>query len=158
MGRRGPPPEPTKLRVIKGNPGKRALNQNEPQPESGIPDCPDFITGRAAEEWDRIAVQLDDVGLLSKIDRAALAAYCTAYERWSKAEETVRKSGTLIKSPNGFPMISPAVSVATKAMDQMLKIAKEFGMTPSSRSSIAVDKKAAESDPSEAFFASNGKK
>jgi hypothetical protein len=32
MGRRGPPPQPTKLRLLSGNPGKRPLPRAEPQP------------------------------------------------------------------------------------------------------------------------------
>ena len=33
MGRRGPTPEPTVLRMLRGNPGRRPLNDSEPQPE-----------------------------------------------------------------------------------------------------------------------------
>jgi len=29
---RGPPPKPTYLRILEGNPSKRPLNRNEPQP------------------------------------------------------------------------------------------------------------------------------
>jgi hypothetical protein len=37
---RGRRPKPTRLKVLTGNPGKRPLNMDEPQPEPAIPDCP----------------------------------------------------------------------------------------------------------------------
>lgn len=38
---RGPKPTPTALKVIRGNPGKRALPENEPTPQLGAaaPNC-----------------------------------------------------------------------------------------------------------------------
>jgi hypothetical protein len=44
----------------------------------------------------------------------------------------------MVKSPSGFPMQSPYVAVANKQAELMIRIAAEFGFTPSSRSRIAV--------------------
>lgn len=33
----GPPKTPTHLRLVKGNPSKRAINKNEPNPPQGDP-------------------------------------------------------------------------------------------------------------------------
>jgi phage terminase small subunit len=38
-----------------------------------------------------------------------------------------------MKSPNGYPLQSPYVSIATKYADIMARIAGEFGFTPASR-------------------------
>jgi hypothetical protein len=40
-------PKPTRLKLITGNPGKRPLNRNEPNPKRIIPACPDFLQGEA---------------------------------------------------------------------------------------------------------------
>ena len=45
MGRRGPPPEPTPLKLWKGNPGKRPVNTREPVPRRDSPQCPDLARG-----------------------------------------------------------------------------------------------------------------
>ncbi|HZK10243.1 MAG TPA: phage terminase small subunit P27 family, partial [Clostridia bacterium] len=37
MATRGRKPKPTALKVLEGNPGKRPLNKNEPQPERKAP-------------------------------------------------------------------------------------------------------------------------
>jgi P27 family predicted phage terminase small subunit len=44
----------------------------------------------------------------------------------------------MVKSPNGFPMQSPYLAVANKAMEQMRGLLTEFGMSPASRTRISV--------------------
>ena len=52
MGRRGPAPKPTAIKKAEGNPGKRKLNTEEPQPLPGVPECPDHLdaTSESPEE------------------------------------------------------------------------------------------------------------
>ena len=136
---RGRKPKPTVLKLLEGNPGKRPLNEHEPPAPEGMPDCPDYLDDTARAEWDRTAQVLMEMGLLSRADRTALAAYCTAYSRWVKAEEQVRKYGAIVKSPEkGFPMKSPYLTVADQALETMRKLMVAFGLTPSSRSRIRV--------------------
>ncbi len=136
MARRGPAPKPTALKALAGNPGKRSLNRREPQPKPGLPRCPAQLSEEAKREWKRISKELATLGLLTRLDRAALAAYCQAWGRWLEAEERLRQHGVIVKSPNGFPVQSPYLAVANKAMAQMSKLLVEFGLSPSSRSRI----------------------
>ena len=88
----GPPPTPLRLRLLRGNPGKRPLRP-EPQP-SRPPRClerPPFVTGYAADEWDRVAAELHRLGLLTVLDIAVLAVYCMTYVRWRTAEELLAR-------------------------------------------------------------------
>ena len=78
------------------------------------------------------------MGLLTSIDRTALALYCQAWGRWVEAEEALKQYGVMVKSPSGFPMQSPYLAVATKAMEQMRQLMAEFGMSPSSRTRLHV--------------------
>ena len=130
---RGRRPKPTRLKVITGNPGKRPLNKNEPKPRPAVPDC---LTDAAKAEWERISQELLSLRLLTSIDRAALAAYCQAWGRWVEAEEALKKHGVVVRSPNGFPIQSPYLAIANKALDQMRAMLTEFGMSPSSRSRV----------------------
>ena len=134
----GRKPQPTKLKVLHGNPGKRALNKNEPQPELTRPEPPEHISAVAKEEWNRISSELYSLKLLSNIDRSALAAYCQAYARWVDAEKTIGEKGLLIKTTNGNVIQSPLVGIANTSLQIMHKFLVEFGMTPSSRSRITV--------------------
>jgi P27 family predicted phage terminase small subunit len=75
--------------------------------------------------------------MLTNLDRAALAAYCGAYALWAEATEAIQTYGTMVKSPSGYPMQSPYVSVANRQAEIMMRIASEFGFTPASRSRIS---------------------
>jgi P27 family predicted phage terminase small subunit len=134
---RGRKPTPTKLKLLSGNPGHRRLNDREPVAPADVPDCPEYLDDVARGEWHRTVAVLSEMGLASRADRSALAAYCTAYSRWVEAEQQVRRYGTIVKAPNsGFPMKSPYLSIAEAACEQMRKLLVEFGLTPSSRSRI----------------------
>jgi P27 family predicted phage terminase small subunit len=134
---RGRRPKPTRLKVLTGNPGKRPLNVNEPRPEAAVPECPVELGPVARREWDRLAVELSSLRILTNLDRAALAAYCGAYAMWAEATEAIQKFGTMVKSPSGYPQQSPYVAVANRQAEIMMRIASEFGFTPASRSRIA---------------------
>lgn len=138
MGRRGPAPEPTALKRLKGNPGKRALNDSEPRPAATMPRCPSHLQGEARAEWKRVAKTLHQSGLLTQVDRTALAIYCQAWARWVKAEAQVARHGEVVKSAAGNVMQNPYLSIANRAMKQMREMARELGMTPSARSQIKV--------------------
>jgi P27 family predicted phage terminase small subunit len=134
--REGAPPKPTALKVLAGNPGRRPLNTREPKPELKIPSCPAHLSDEARKEWRRISKLIVKLGLLSVVDRAALAGYCMAWGRWVEAEEQLKKTGTVVKTPNGYPIVSPYLSIANKAVEQMRIFLTEFGLTPASRSRI----------------------
>ena len=132
----GRKPVPTALKVVRGNPGKRPLNEDEPQPEKGIPDPPDWLTEVARAHWPLVAKQLNDAGILTSIDGQALAMYCEAFATWREAMDTIACEGSIVRSQNGFPIQSPWLAIANRAHDDMRKLLVEFGMTPSARSRV----------------------
>ena len=132
----GPPPTPTNLKLLRGNPGKRRLNQREPDPEPEIPSCPQHLNKVARREWRRVTKQLFALGLVTQLDRSALAAYCDAYSRWAEASVQIQQFGLILKSPSGYPMQSPYLAILNTALEQMRAYSTEFGMTPSSRSRV----------------------
>ena len=134
---RGRRPKPTRLKRLTGSPGKRALNPAEPRPEVIIPDCPAELAPLAQQEWHRLIGDLAALRLVTQLDRAALAAYCAAYGFWVEAVEAIQKYGTMVKSPTGFPIQSPYISIANRQAEIMIKITSKFGFTPASRSRIA---------------------
>lgn len=134
---RGRKPLPTAVRRRNGNPGKRGYNHAEPVPPEGLPDCPDHLSEVARAEWDRIAGALHDMGILTVVDRAALAAYCQAYGRWVEAEEKLKETPTMLKTPSGYVQQSPWLSVSNKQLELMGRYMAELGITPASRSRVA---------------------
>lgn len=141
---KGRKPTPTHLKLVRGNPGKRRLNENEPAPEIARPLPPQHLSDEAKVEWGRVIDELYALGLMTGLDRAALAAYCQAYARWVRAESALAKMAErdelthalMIKTSNGNAIQNPLVGTANKAMAEMVKYAVEFGMTPSARSRV----------------------
>ena len=92
-GSRGPLPKPAALKLLEGNPGKRSLNLAEGiNPRVEIPSAPKHLGIEARKEWKRITPILDELGLISGLDRAALALYCQAVGRLSELETAWSKA------------------------------------------------------------------
>lgn len=149
MGRK---PKPTALKNLQGNPGKRKLPTNEPKPDNTMPQCPAHLNDEAKKEWKRMAKRLHQAGILTYVDRAALAAYCQAWGRWVEAEELADADGLIIETSNGNKIQNPAVGIANKAMADMVRYASEFGMTPSARTKLKTEPEAKEETLAEQLF------
>ena len=149
MDKPGPRPVPTPIKHVRGTQRADRMNHHEPKVKASIPPCPAHLSGEAKKEWRRLGRQLASLGLLSSIDRGALALYCQAWGRWVEAEEALKRHGVMVKSPSGFPMQSPYLAVANKAMEQMRALLTEFGMSPSSRTRVHADPVLAEDDEME---------
>lgn len=148
----GPAPAPTKLKELRGNPGKRVLNANEPQPRVAKVTCPRWLPLVAKREWRRVAPELVRLGLLTVADRAALAAYCEAWAEAIMAHETLQRDGYTFTTAKGYTGVHPMVAIKNKALLRMRAFASEFGLTPSARSRLSVEPPKA-ADPFDAFLA-----
>ena len=79
---KGRKPKPPRLKVIEGNPGKRGMEKAIPEPESVMTKAPAHLDVIAKGEWNRVVPELVRWGLFTKLDKAALEAYCVAYSQW----------------------------------------------------------------------------
>jgi P27 family predicted phage terminase small subunit len=131
----GPPPEHPRLRLLKGNPGKRpARSPPEPARTEQCPEPPEHLTGYAREVWIHLAPELHKLNLLTILDIGPFSAYCCAYARWQEAEEALQRSGELtIKTAKGHPRVNPLVRIASQAMADMQRIGAQFGLSPNAR-------------------------
>lgn len=126
------------LRRQAGSLNGQARDQGEPRPELAIPDCPPELSPAAQREWARLVAPLGPLRVLTHLDRAALAAYCAAYALWAESTEAIQKYGAMVKSPTGFPIQSPYVSIANRQAEIMMRVSAELGFTPASRGRISV--------------------
>jgi P27 family predicted phage terminase small subunit len=135
---RGCKPKPTGLRVIEGNPRKRRLNPREPKPRLAVPTCPSHLNPSAKAEWKRLAEEMHLLGIISNLDRGALAAYCQAYGRWVEAERKLKETPALLKLANGTVQANPWLAIANKQLELMQKFMSELGLSPVSRTRVQV--------------------
>ena len=66
----GRKPQPTALKELKGNPGRRPLNEDEPKPEVHLPGPPSHLSPAARREWRRAGAFLVEMGLMTDLDVA----------------------------------------------------------------------------------------
>ena len=143
---RGRKPVPTYLKVIRGNPGKRALNTNEPQPTGDLLEPPEWMTESQKIGWT-YAIEIAPAGVLKKLDRSVLVAWVVAEDVHRNAAAMVDKFGLLTKAPHtGLPIQSPYLPIVNKQAQIMLKAAEQLGFSPASRSRVQL----IEDRPSEA--------
>lgn len=135
---RGRIPKPTALKIAEGNPGKRRINGQEPKPAGSLPDCPNHLSAEAKAEWNRIAASLNRIGLLTQVDRATMAGYCQCYGRWVEAELKLAETPAILRLPSGYIQQSPWLTIANKQLELMAKYMVELGLTPASRSRLAI--------------------
>ena len=157
MGKRGPRPEPTIIKMAKGNPGKRPLNKSEPKPPSDDITPPEYLSGKSLEKWHEITPQLKCMGVMTKADVETIGRYCTMWEQWLKYLDQCRRGldVLVIRDEAGkvkYMQSSPAATMQQKLATSMLRIEQEFGLTPSARTGIVAQKNDQEDDPLARFL------
>ena len=140
----GRKPQPTALKILRGNPGKRRLNPNEPQPaavDESFDTPPGELNGDAAarREWERVAPLLRLCGLVSQAERTALLALCQQWSQYLKASQAVRKAGLTLNIHKGgadIPIANPHIAIASQALTHCQRLWNELGLTPSGRARV----------------------
>ena len=140
---RGRKKKPTKIKELQGTLKPERVLENEMQvslvPE--VPMPPNWLTPIAKEEWLKICHELFNKNMLHAIDLRLIEAYCNAMALHIETEQMLREKGRIqvFKNPDGtikHTQSVPFQKIANDALDRALKIATQFGLTPSARSSI----------------------
>jgi len=135
-------PQPTKLRILRGNPSKTKINPHEPEPptvDESFDIPPAELDGDvlAIAEWKRVAPILRVCGLVSQAERPAIIALCQQWSRYLDAQAKVRSLGMVVQDRNREPMTNPYLDVADKALSHCHRLWSEMGLTPSGRARVS---------------------
>lgn len=147
----GRKPKPTALKVLEGNPGKRALPEGEPQP--AIPsnlDPPIWLDELGREAWEQLAPELGRLGMLTVLDMPLFALSCQLYgtiRRAGKASKTL----TQRSRANGL-VARPQVGQFTTGLNTLRQLWSDFGVTATARARLGVVDADAPEDPAENFL------
>ena len=152
MGKREPIPKSNEQEILEGNPSKRPLDGESPQPAGDIPNCPDWLSPEAKQEWARVAPELTRLGLLTHLDMAMLAGYCVSCSWWRRSQEVLITQGSVYVTLKGKLEARPEVAITKMAAEQMNALASEFGLTPASRARLRLPQTNEEIDPMEALL------
>ena len=142
MGR-GRKKTPTRVKELQGTLKAERVLDNEMKVSlvSSIPDPPQWLSEIGKNEWHNVCLELYNKQMLHQIDLRLLEAYCNAISLHIETEMHLREHGRIqeFKNPDGTIKHSQSVphqKIANDALDRALKIATQFGFTPSARSSI----------------------
>lgn len=148
MGRK---PTPTALKIIKGNPGKRPLNKEEPKVKAAIPECPDWLSPEGKAEWDIQSKMLYEMGVLTETDANTLSVYCYIITEIRSLSQKLQEHGYIaydikINHDTGEEiMVNPKTNPLSPRLEKLITEYKAysalFGLDPSSRSKITATKK-----------------
>lgn len=163
MGQRGPKALPANVRMLRGNLGKRPLNDaGAIEPDVEIPNCPKHLLPEARKFWKRMGPKLEELGLIAAIDQPSFALVCqewawlvwheTLLQRSIKFVEAKRAEweadsanagkqwlggdGFQVPTPNGSFTYSPHWVARNRHAQQLDRFLASFGMSPSSRGKV----------------------
>ena len=153
---------------MRGSKHARHRGEDEATLPPSRPDAPDFLSSAALKIYERVCDIVEKMGILTDADQTALARYAATVVDWSDAHKFLKKHGTTFpvrqrdKETGDLVPVDfkpwPQVRMLRNAAEQLLRLEREFGLTPSARSGIRVVKKEPESiDPKVAKFFSQRK-
>jgi len=140
---RGRKRKPTKIKELQGTLKAERVLENEMTVSLVpiIPPAPKWLTEIGAEEWEKVCGELFNKQMLHQIDLRLIEAYCNSMALHIETEMMLREKGRIqvFKNPDGsikHTQSVPFQKIANDALDRALKLATQFGFTPSARTSI----------------------
>lgn len=136
-----PRTKPTPLRLLEGSDRQHPERMN--RSEASVPVVADLappidLDATAQATWDHFAPLLQRSRLLTEADRLSFAALCVSWSTYVQAVATVQRTGTLTEGAKGQLVRNPAALVAKDSLSDYMRLATEFGLTPSSRARIVL--------------------
>ena len=149
MGKRGPRPAPTGVKLARGT--LRSKPKTEPQPPASGIVMPGHLGEVAQAKWAELLPLLQGVKVMTDADVEALARYCDTYEWWLATRAILKKDGCTYPILNDAGEVKyvaqrPEVSIAHKLATQLRQLEQDFGLNPSARTSLHVEKPKADGD------------
>lgn len=87
--------------------------------------------------WDRLAGELEAMGILHGADAEHLAALASSVAMFAEAERTLAKEGYMYEDSNGQRRRNPWILVRRDAVNEIVRLGSAFGLTPVARAHLA---------------------
>lgn len=161
----GPPPKPHNLQVLNGFPSKQSKAKRNRKPltfTEGRPECPDWLDDIAKDEWGKVVSELEAKGMLMKIDRFLVAAYCEYFSEWWILRKKIKKDGRTYDSSKveGQKMMrpNPDIKIANDAFKNARQLITDLSLSPSARARLTDPVDPTDTDPLEELLSGKKKK
>ena len=133
---------PTKIKELQGTLEKsRQINEMSVTEVIRMPDAPEHLTPTGKEHWSIVCKELYNKKMLFEVDLGLLAAYCNEIALYIETEKHLREKGRIQYFYNDdgsvkYSQSVPEQKISRDALNSALRLAREFGFTPSARASI----------------------
>lgn len=145
----GRPKKPTRILQLLGSKNAKG-REAEPEPPHERPPMPRPLEGRAKTLWNKLIPLLEQMGVLARVDEVYLEAFCRCYDEWRECMLDVKKYGSFMmkttREGNVVKKANPAAKMAIEWQREWIKIGNLFGLSPSARASLTIERKAAAAD------------
>lgn len=135
---------PTRLKELRGTNQKCRTIKNEFTPSllANIPDPPFKLTEIALREYYIIASELLGKKMLYNVDLSLLCSYCREIGTYIEMETILQQTGRIDEFYNEDGILTrrqmrAEQRVSNQALNNAIKLAANFGLTPSMRTKIA---------------------
>jgi len=135
---------PTKLKKMQGTEKACRVIENEMQVDlvNNLPDPPNWLSKIGKEQWIKVTSQLYNLEMLHNVDLILIESYCNEISLYKECEIELRNSNRIddFKSSQGDILrrqANPLVKMKNDALNNALKLAAQFGLTPVARASIS---------------------
>lgn len=146
MGKRGPAPAPTALKLVRGDRESR-INREEPLPAESAVVAPDWLPDEARAVWVRLAPDLIAKGVLTLWDVDSFADLCSLIVINRAALLDIDRNGTnctvVDRELSDGTLIyrltkNPSWQVAKESTALITTLGGRFGLNPSDRAQLKV--------------------
>lgn len=138
MGQRGPRPQPAEILRLTGS-HHTSDRKDEIPILPGEPEPPDWFDDRHLAHWERLTARLRNQNILSESWREPLTTACEAWVEYEALVMKCRDEPYTVMSEKGGVYVNPMYGMKNKAWDRVVKISKEFGFTPASKTGIRTE-------------------
>lgn len=149
MGARGSGrrPRPNHLKALDGTRESR-INRDEPLP-APAPDAapPGDLSREAQRIWSALAPGLISRRVLTADDVELFAALCRSIALYRRYAAEVDEKGAQTAGYNGNAVLAPAFRAMNASLDQAVRLAARFGLTPADRAGLRIDDHAGAGTP-----------
>tara|TARA_R100000655_G_scaffold94445_1_gene135865 strand:+ start:81 stop:557 length:477 start_codon:yes stop_codon:yes gene_type:complete len=138
---------PTEIKKARGTLRKSRELENpmEVKKVEALPVAPKWLSKIGKEQFNIVVNQLSVLGMLYEVDLKLIEAYSNSMALHIESEQELRKVGRIqiYRNDDGdikHAQITPLQTISKQALESALKIATQFGLTPSARTKISAPK------------------
>ena len=134
----GRPAKSNMEKFLTGNPGKRPpLSPAASNAPPGLPIMPTTLSEPAKKHWKKIGCQLNESGLVRKIDGTLFAILCETLADLELTTNQLRAQGQTIMDSKGRIVRNPLAVSVQNLRNQVASLSDKFGLSPKSRNTFS---------------------